>query len=369
MQKLYMIQGIFSIMLGIFIAVTLFKGSIFMVTKQSVPPRLQAVSSPSSIPTTPTQAVALKPVPSQYQLAPSAYVSQSFNNCGPASLSMLLARNGKPISQVELAEKMRPLNNPNGGFDDKSVFPQEFVYTAKEYGFEALHRPHGNVEMVKTLLAHDIPVVVRTWLKLDDDIGHYRVVKGYTENGFIHDDSYQGPNIQYSIQDFETMWKPYNYEYIIVYSKDKEEIVKAILKDDFDETTAWKNTYGQAQAAVYANSDDTYAIFDLAVASYHLGKYDETVRAYEQVASKISPHTLWYQIEPVQAYLKLKQYDKVLSTTSQVMNTGNRAYSEFNYLRGKSYAEQGMALDAQAEFAKAYEHNKNFDKVKEAMGL
>ena len=66
-------------------------------------------------------------------VANPTHTYQTFNNCGPATLSMVLSLNGKSVSQKELGEAMRPYQIPSGDNDDKTIFTYEFVAWAKKY--------------------------------------------------------------------------------------------------------------------------------------------------------------------------------------------------------------------------------------------
>src|SRR3989344_5205000 len=47
---------------------------------------------------------------------------QTFNNCGPATLSMILSFYGRDVSQKELGEQMRPYQISSGDNDEKIRF-------------------------------------------------------------------------------------------------------------------------------------------------------------------------------------------------------------------------------------------------------
>lgn len=314
----------------------------------------------------PTQAVTpkiskIKTPPGQYEIDQARFVSQTFNNCGPASLSMIMSHFGKDIDQGELASIMRPFNNPAGGVDDKSVTASEFVETAKMYGFESLHRPNGDEEMLKRFIANEIPVVVRTWLHPNEDIGHFRIVRGYddTRRIFIQDDSYEGANLEYDYKTFLSMWKPFNYGYILVYPKEKKEIVNEILGTNIDEKTAFKNALVKAEKERNEGIDDAYTGFNLATAHYYLGNYQKSIEEYEKVERNLPPRMLWYQYEIVDAYRKVKQFDKVISIATDILSKDNQAYTEMYLFRGYVYQEQGDINGAREEFEKALFYNKN----------
>lgn len=329
-----------------------------------------AVPIPSKgVKASPSPTTSYKQPPVSYSLQPSRFISQSFNNCGPASLSMVLSMFGKDVDQETLAKRMRPFHNPAGGVDDKSIFAEEFVTFAQEQGFQALERPNGTPELLKKLIANDIPVVVRTWLHPNEDIGHFRIVRGYNDETqtFIQDDSYQGPNLSYSYDEFLSMWQPFNYGYILVYPQEKQAIVDAILGEEIDSETAYKQSIIRAEKELSENPSAVYPVFNIASASYYLGKYDEAVTTYEKVADRLPSRMLWYQIEPIQAYQKTGNDAAVFSLTDRILNNGNMAYSELYQIRGEIYQKQGNLERARAEFEKAVYYNQNYQPAKDAL--
>ncbi len=309
----------------------------------------------------PTPTIALKAPPAQKILLTTYHVFQSFNNCGPASLSMALRFYGINVSQEELGASLRPYQVPGGDNDDKSVTLNELAEKSTEYGFIPYHRPNGNIEMIKSFITYDMPVITRTWLHRDDDIGHYRVVKGYDSktNQIIQDDSFENKNLWYSNDEFNDLWKKFNYEYLVLVPLDKKEIADAILGTESDEKKSWEKAVENARKEVSINPDDIYSRFNLSVALYNTGQYKESVDEFEKVENKLSARTLWYQIEPVQAYYELGNYNRVFELTNKIINGQNRAFSELYIIRGKIYQNQGNTIEANNEFDKARFYNKN----------
>ena len=121
---------------------------------------------------------------------------------------MALSYYGVRESQQDLGRDLRPYQNPQGNNDDKSVTLAELAEKALEYDLVPLHRPNGTVELIKQFIAYDIPIITRTLLKEDDDVGHYRVVKGYDDAAgeIIQDDSMQGRHLRYSYSQFRKLW-------------------------------------------------------------------------------------------------------------------------------------------------------------------
>ena len=303
-------------------------------------------------------------LPTQKKILENDYhIFQTFNNCGPASFSMALSYYDINVSQKVLGDKLRPYQVVGGDNDDKSVTLEELADSAGDYGLTAYHRPNGDVDKIKLFITYDIPIITRTWLKTDDDIGHYRVIKGYDDDAeiIIQDDSLQGKNLEYSYDEFFELWEKYNYEYLVLVPDNKKEIVEAILGADLDEQVAWANAVKLSEQFLDENPGDVYSKFNLSVALYKTGDYERSVKVFEEIEDKISARTLWYQIEPILAYYQLKDYDRVFSISDQLLTNQNRAFSELYILRGKIYEQKGQANLAKLEFDNAKKYNKNID--------
>jgi tetratricopeptide (TPR) repeat protein len=95
-----------------------------------------------------------------------------------------------------------------------------------------------------------------------------------------------------------------------------------------------------------------------------LGQYDKSIQSFEQVQSKIPYRLIWYQLEPVLAYQKNKNFDKVFSLTQQIIQSGNPSFSEIYQIRGEVYLEQSDKVQAKKEFKKALLYNKNYQPAK-----
>lgn len=299
----------------------------------------------------------------------TSFAYQTFNNCGPATLSMMLSWYGLNVSQKELGDKMRPYQNPEGDNDDKTIFTYEFVKWGKKYGFNAMDRRNGDITLLKTFTANGIPVVVKTWLNVNDDIGHFRIVRGYDEGRkvIIQDDSYHGPNKQIPYFDFLSMWQPFNYDYMIIYKDVQKDLVEAILGEELNEQAAWRNALIRAQKEAELDPENVYPWFNIATAFYHLADFQKSVEAFERVEIRLPRRMLWYQIEPIMAYKELGNFERVFQITDYLFNNGNRAFSELYQLRGEIYLSQGDKEKAREQFELAILYNQNFEVAKRAL--
>lgn len=282
---------------------------------------------------------------------------------------MTLRFYGINVNQTELGQALRPYQVANGDNDDKSVTLDELAEKAKEYGLIPFRRPNGNIEKIKLFITYDIPVIAKTWTKVDEDIGHYRVVKGYDDSDgeIIQDDSLQNKNLRFSYSEFNAMWKKFNYEYLVLVPQDKKEIAEKILGEDADFKKAWQNAVNHTQDELQKDPDDIYARFNLSVAFYNVGNFKQSVEEFEKVENSLPFRTLWYQIEPIQAYYRLGNYDRVFAITDKILNTFNRAFSELYILRGNIYLKQGDKQAAKTEFEKAILYNQNLKEAQDAL--
>jgi tetratricopeptide (TPR) repeat protein len=304
---------------------------------------------------TPTPSLA--PAPNQKTLPGGYQVFQTFNNCGPASLSMMLSHFEIRVSQEELGKQLRPYQNPKGDNDDKSVTLDELALAANKYGLVTFHRPAGNMEIVKQFIANDIPVVVRTWLHKGEDIGHYRVIIGYDGNTIIQDDSMQGAKVAFSEKDFLDLWQAFNYEFMVAVPKESQEKAIQILGELNEEKTAWEKALEFSQEEISHNPNDLYAKFNRSVALYHINRFKESANEYESIADKLPFRMLWYQLEPILALVQSDQKIKAKQISQNILDHNNRAYSELYYLLGYFDKRDGKLAEAEAKFKLADFYN------------
>jgi hypothetical protein len=85
------------------------------------------------------------------------------------------------------------------------------------------------------------------------------------------------------------------------------------------------------------------------------------------VQNQLLFRTLWYQIEPIEAYYALGDYQKVFTLTDTIFNDGNRAFSQLYILRGEIDRKQGNVSAAKAEFENAVFYNKILKQAQDAL--
>lgn len=303
------------------------------------------------------------PVPNAYTIPQRLHIYQSFNNCGPATLSMALSYVGINKDQQELGQILRPYQIPGGDNDDKSVTLEEVANHAQTYGPTSYLRPNGDIEKLKQFIANDIPVVTRSWLHINEDIGHYRIIRGYDESRrvIIQDDSLEGENLEISYDEFNEMWRPFNYEYLVIVDSSKKELTETILGENLDTKIAWSNAKNKVEKELSQEPNNVYLHFALSRIYYHLGDYTSSVKEFSAIENQLSFRTLWYQIEPIQALYMNGEYERVLALTERILNKQNRAFSELYVIRAAIFRKQGNEALAQQEIEKATLYNKNLN--------
>ncbi len=310
-------------------------------------------------------------LPEKYTMQGGSHSFQTFNNCGPAALSMALSFYGIVETQEKLGQDLRPYQVKSGDNDDKSVTLEELAQKADSIGFIAFYRPGGNIELLKKFIVNDMPVITTTLTKKNEDIGHYRVIYGYDDRKreLTQNDSLQGRELTYTYLDFMALWKQFGYQYLVLVPQEKLETAKEILGEYIDEQVAWEKTAAGLTHALTITPEDTTTRFLLSIAYFNIGKYQDAVNEFEKVESLLPKRALWYQIEPIKAYYQLGNYDRVLSITSNIIENGNRAFSELYIIRGNVFLNQGNVTSAKAEYEKAVYYNENLKEAKERLNL
>ncbi|MBN1992261.1 MAG: C39 family peptidase [Anaerolineae bacterium] len=308
------------------------------------------------------------PLPSSgdsVQLRGVAHQWQTWNNCGPATLTMYMSYYGRPETQAEAAPALKPNR------DDKNVSAHELAAYARTTGLEAIVRQGGTLEQLKRFLSNDIPVMAETWLVHEGDgLGHYRLITGYDDatGQFNTFDSLNGPDYKVSYEQFAADWRVFNNLYIVVYAPAQADTVKSIIGADLDNTRMYERILAQAQAEVAANPNDAIAYFNQGEALTRLGRPQEAVVAFDR-ARQLGLHwrRLWYQFAPFEAYYAVGRYQDVLDLTAATLE-GTGGLEEAYYYHGLALHATGQP-GAEADFQAALEYNPLFTPAAEALNL
>ncbi|HXV97812.1 MAG TPA: C39 family peptidase [Anaerolineae bacterium] len=337
-------------------------------TATPIPPTATPIS-PIAAPTeqtiapSPTPGVELFSSGNNVQLSGFKHQWQTWNNCGPATITMNTSYFGRTETQVEAAQFLKPNR------DDKNVSPDQLAAYARTTGMEAIVRQGGTIEQLKLFLSNNLPVLAETWLVHDGDgLGHYRLVTGYDDatGQFSTLDSLNGPDFKVSYEQFDADWRVFNRLYIIVYPPEQAATVAAIIGADMDDTVMYERLLAEAKTEAEANPNDAIAFFNQGESLTRLGRFQEAATAFDR-ARQLGLHwrRLWYQFSPFEAYYALGRYQDVLDLTEATIK-GSGGLEEAYYYRGLALQASGQP-GAEQEFQAALDYNPNFAPAAEAL--
>ncbi|MDQ3328442.1 MAG: C39 family peptidase, partial [Chloroflexota bacterium] len=278
--------------------------------------------------------VSITSAPERRYLGDVPYDAQWLNNCGPVTTNMVLGYYGIQLSQGYTANKLRP--SPR----DVSVGAIEMVTFAQvEYGYGGEVGWGGNMRLLETLIANNVPVIALQPLDPDSDINHFRVVHGYDRSrGVVMvSDSYRGRNLEWSYEYFEDLWNRRGYSYSLIYPRNKTALVEAITeKYRADDDTRDREGLARTQQYVQDSPNDPWAWLQLGQTLYHRERYPESLRAWDRANELGLPEkALWYNVWPISLLNQTRQYEAARELAAGVI-VNNPGSSEAYYERARA---------------------------------
>lgn len=312
-------------------------------------PASTSTPPPTSLPT-PTSA----PLPAQFALTSPEWEREDMNNCGPATLSMMLHMYGWQGDQFDISKVVKPDRA------DRNVNPDELAYWVRNYAgwLRAEYRVNGDLVLLKRLLAAGYPVMIETTFRLDpkdsgwpnDDLwaAHYKLLTAYDDaaRSFTLQDAYHGADQVISYEELEASWKPFNYVYFLIYLPEEESELHEILGADWDPDTNRRNALSASQAATAAHPDDAFAWFNYGSNLVYFESYDEAARAYDTARDLGLPQRMVrYQFGPFLAYFHSNRNDDLLELTDYAL--------QITYKSEEAWLWQGWGLYRKGDTAGA----------------
>lgn len=310
------------------------------------------------------------PLPSQVSLPSPAYELQGINNCGPATLTMYLRMYGWGGKQNDIAQVIKPIPQ------DRNVNPDELVYFVRNNAgwLDAEFRVGGDLDLLKSLLAAQFPVMIEEASKLDpkdangptDDLwdGHYLLLTGYDDAAgtFTAQDPLRGADQKIPYANLLTHWKAFNYVYILVYTPDAQGQVQAILGSNWNPDQNRQNALASGQAAAAADPKDPFAWFNLGSNLVYFQRYTEAAQAFDQAYAIGLPQRMTrYQFSPFFAYYYTDRIDYLIQLTEFTYKPIPGYYAEEALLwHGYALYRQGNPLGAKADWDKALAVHPNY---------
>jgi hypothetical protein len=315
--------------------------------------------------------------PVSYQMTGLIHIPQHWNNCGPATLTMGLTYFGITADQDPAASWLKPTS------EDGNVSPWqmvEYVNTQVPGTIRALTRVGGDLNLLKTLLSNDFPVIIEAGYDPEPDrlgwMGHYLLTIGFDDTNQMlkTHDSYLGANTTYSYAHIDEFWEHFNNTYIVLYKFEREEELMTLLGTNADVEQNALNTLEINRQRALADTNDAFAWFNMGstyvlLSDYDQKAYDYAATAFDQARKIGLPwRMLWYQFGPYIAYNAVGRYQDVIDLAKiQLDESGTSQYiEETYYYAGVAREGLGDTERALVNYNTALELDKNFTPAREA---
>ncbi len=326
---------------------------------------------------------ALSPMPPSMRLTGMRSVYQQLNRCSTAALTIQMSYFGFTDSYDNVIRAVNP------HIEDVATRLDEMAAFAATHGLNAVIRYGGDIDMLKRLVAGGFPVLVEnvyydgvTGDAFLDFTGHNRVIMGYDDAlGVLYSydsllgngDDGQGRAIPY--EDYDSRWKPFNRDYMVLYRPEQEAALQAIMGDHWDLTYNLEQSLLISQRELDENRADSYTLFNMGESLAHLGRYEEAAAAFDQARNIGLPRRMfWYQYGAFEAYYGVGRFDDVL-TLARAVIADTPGVEEVYYYAALAYEAQGDLLRAEANLEVAMMRNQFYGtaaaaltRVRAAMG-
>ena len=334
---------------------------------QTYTPRLSP--TPTLSPTLIPASITLTGIPHEYQ---------SFNNCGPANLSMLLNFWGWEGDQRNTRAILRPHE------DDSNVMPEEMAaFIENNTDLTAIVRYGGDIPTIKKLVAAGFSVIIEKGLHPTDDwwMGHYLVVNGYSDEWgrLITQDSLIMADFPIPYQELETQWwRDFNYVYLVAFPPEREAELISILGENYDQEENRKLSLSKVENEIPAltGRDLFFAYLNQAENLYHVGQkesaaqiYDIAFSHYNTLDEKQRPwRVLWYRVNAYQTYYDVNRYQSVIDLASITLAFLNKpGLEESHYWRGMAYEALGENEKAHRDYEIALQLRPTYQEALDAL--
>ena len=178
-------------------------------------------------------------------LGPLIYISQTWNNCGPASLAEVLAYWGISRTQGQIQAVLR-VDGPTRG-----MTPYGVPGYVRSLGMRALVGVGGTEALVKALISNGFPVIVSQQVSITNRIGHYRPIEAYDDGQgtFVASDPYLGAPYRITYADFARIWARSDRGFMVLYPPARQAVLSAVLASaGWDGRRAYQHDLALAQA-------------------------------------------------------------------------------------------------------------------------
>ncbi len=313
------------------------------------------------------------PIPVAFHASGFTWEPQDWNNCGPANLTQALKYYGWKGNEAEAAAYLKPNR------DDANVSPWQMVdFVNQKTGIRAVMRVGGDVALIRALVSQRFAVILEKGYIVPGSgwMGHYLTVIGYDDSqGLLYGldtDRTDGPDHRGYAEKYENidrMWQQFNRLYIVLFPKEREGELAALLGPRRDVNYSYQLALNQARQEASSNPQNAHAWFNLGSNYVLLRQYPQAVKAFENARNAgdgVPWRMLWYQFGPYEAYYNAGNYSEVIEL-AKVTDAGTKYIEETYYWWGMALAASGKSDEAEKMFKFAQKVNPNFNPAKERL--
>ncbi|HHV06498.1 MAG TPA: hypothetical protein GXX60_08300 [Anaerolineaceae bacterium] len=318
------------------------------------------------------------PVPASYTIAGMGLEYQTFNNCGPANVSMNLNFWGWETNQEKMRLALRTHDH------DRNVMLAEMRDYVLENtdGLHAILRYGGDLQVLKALVSGGYPVLIERGHTDPQDgwMGHYSIIHAYddsTQTVTSNDTLLSTITIPY--EELMRDWRHFDGIYIVIYPADRDADVLARLGVHADESENLRLSLAEIEARIphETGRELFFAWYSKGQILVAMGEYMSAAQAFDQAFGVYATLDMgarpwrmtWYQIGPYIAYYHSGRFQDTLALAQQTLDNSRepKALPESYYWAGMAAKAMGMSNDAHVWFEKALEYHPGWDVVLEAM--
>jgi len=296
------------------------------------------------------------------------WIRQGANDCGPASITVLMSYWGVSFTQEEAIDFLKP--NP----EDPNVRPDEIANFVETKGYHALIRVNGNIDLIKQFILAGYPVMIETGYDPEPQVvgwtSHYLTLVGFSDvdRQFIAMDTYRRPNWGYPYDEIDKYWRQFNRRYILVFRQDQAAAVASLVGPDMNDDAMYASAMRTAQLELSVDRNDAFGWFNLGSSLTGLGRYKDASSAFDEARRVGLPSRfLWYQFSIYDAYLQDggEYVNQVIMLADDVLAA--KTSEEAFYYKGMAYLAKGDKEAARQQFNLALRFNKRYDAARQAL--
>jgi len=312
------------------------------------PPSPTASPSPSPS-ATPIAPLTLAP---RVVLGPFVHDWQTWNNCGPATLSI-------GLSYFEIARTQSAIGgvvHPDSA--DKNVSIHELLSYAESVGVRSREMINGDLDTLRRLISVGVPVLTEGLLRSEDDVGHYRIVRGYDLDAdlILTSDSYIGAEVWMTSDDFQTLWMPFFFAYAPLYLPENEHEAANAVGAAWDRPTMLGKALVAARFATVGNPTTALLWYNLGDALFLNDEYASALDAYERsMELGLTDRFFWYRFNYLILLNSLGMHSRLLELTDPIVADVD-SLTEVQVERGAAFHALGQTDEAIRAYEKALEH-------------